>query len=53
MSEAIRPFSLRTEQVQLDDLQPRLERTRWPDPETARDWALFARELRDCFRRLR
>jgi epoxide hydrolase len=39
MSEAIRRFTLRIEQAQLDDLQQRLERTRWPDAEAVHDWS--------------
>ncbi|WP_036165962.1 epoxide hydrolase family protein [Massilia sp. 9096] len=37
MSDAVRPFQLSIPQEQLDDLQVRLERTRWPDPETVDD----------------
>jgi epoxide hydrolase len=35
----IRPFSVNIAQSQLDDLQRRLENTRWPEPETVTDWS--------------
>ena len=38
MSEAIKPFTLNIEQSQLDDLNRRLDQTRWPEPETVPDW---------------
>jgi len=37
MSDTVRPFHLSIPQAQLDDLQARLERTRWPDCETVTD----------------
>ena len=38
MSEAIQPFILNIEQNRLDDLNRRLDATRWPDAETVDDW---------------
>jgi len=35
----IRPFTLRIDQQALDDLAQRLAMTRWPDPETPKDWS--------------
>ncbi len=35
----IRPFTLRIDQQVLDDLAQRLAMTRWPDPETPKDWS--------------
>lgn len=51
MSE-IREFRIEVPQTDLDDLRTRLERTRWPEPETPDDWTQglplnYARELRD------
>ncbi len=39
MSEEIRPFTIDIPQAQLDDLQRRLEATRWPEAETVDDWS--------------
>jgi len=39
MSEAITPFTLAIEQSALDDLNRRLDQTRWPDKETVEDWS--------------
>lgn len=33
------PFRLQVPQSQLDDLRERLDRTRWPEPETVDDWS--------------
>lgn len=38
MSPQIIPFTAEIPQSQLDDLQQRLSRTRWPDQETVQDW---------------
>jgi pimeloyl-ACP methyl ester carboxylesterase len=38
MSDAITPFNLAVEQSALDDLNRRLDQTRWPDKETVEDW---------------
>ncbi|HEY1710600.1 MAG TPA: epoxide hydrolase [Rhizomicrobium sp.] len=38
MSDAITPFTLNIAQDELDDLNRRLDRTRWPDRETVGDW---------------
>ena len=38
MSE-IRPFILAIPQAQLDDLNARIDATRWPEPETVSDWS--------------
>ena len=39
MSEAIRPFVLKIEESQLQELRQRLEWTRWPDREVVDDWS--------------
>ena len=39
MTEGVAPFVLAVPQSALDDLQLRLERTRWPDKETVDDWS--------------
>ena len=39
MSDAIRPFELHVDQVQLDDLRRRLATTRWIESETVTDWS--------------
>ncbi len=38
MSTEIRPFRIETPEEQLEDLQIRLRRTRWPEAETVGDW---------------
>jgi pimeloyl-ACP methyl ester carboxylesterase len=38
MSDAITPFTLAVPQADLDDLQQRLSRTRWPERETVDGW---------------
>jgi pimeloyl-ACP methyl ester carboxylesterase len=38
MSDEVRPFTLDIDQAQIDDLNRRLDATRWPDPETVDDW---------------
>jgi epoxide hydrolase len=38
MSTEIRPFRIDTPEVELEDLRNRLNRTRWPEPETVDDW---------------
>jgi pimeloyl-ACP methyl ester carboxylesterase len=38
-STQIRPFVAAVPDADLDDLRNRLERTRWPDPETVPDWS--------------
>jgi epoxide hydrolase len=38
MSDAIKPFTLAVEQAALDDLNRRLDQTRWPEKETVGDW---------------
>jgi pimeloyl-ACP methyl ester carboxylesterase len=38
MSDAITPFTLTIPQADLDDLQARLARTRWPERETVEGW---------------
>ena len=38
MSDAITPFTLAIPQADLDDLNRRLDQTRWPDKETVDDW---------------
>src|ERR1700753_2765239 len=37
--EAIVPFRIAVPQADLDDLQSRLRRTRWPEKETVADWS--------------
>ena len=39
MTEDIRPFRLNIPQSELDDLQRRLDATRWPDRELVQDWS--------------
>jgi epoxide hydrolase len=39
MSAPIRPFIARVSEAQLQELQERLARTRWPDPQTVPDWS--------------
>ncbi len=39
MSDAITPFILNVPQAQLDDLNRRLDQTRWPERETVDDWS--------------
>ncbi len=36
---AIRPFQLSVDQAELDDLNARIDRTRWPEGETVSDWS--------------
>ena len=48
----IREYRIDISDAALDDLRARLERTRWPDAETVRDWnqglpLAYAKELRD------
>src|ERR1700710_2226991 len=38
MSDAITPFTLSLDQAVLDDLDRRLDATRWPEEETVSDW---------------
>ena len=38
MSDAITPFTLAIPQAELDDLNCRLDQTRWPEKETVEDW---------------
>jgi pimeloyl-ACP methyl ester carboxylesterase len=38
MSQAITPFKLAIPQADLDDLNRRLDQTRWPEKETVADW---------------
>ena len=39
MSDAVTPFVLNIPQSQLDDLNHRLDLTRWPEKETVDDWS--------------
>ena len=39
MSEAVTPFHLEIAQSKLDELDHRLDQTRWPEPETVADWS--------------
>ena len=39
MPEDIVPFKISVPQSELDDLRSRLQRTRWPEPETVGDWS--------------
>jgi len=39
VSAAVTPFRLAVPDADLDDLRERLERTRWPEPETVDDWS--------------
>ena len=39
MSDAVTPFTLAIPQSDLDDLNRRLDQTRWPDAETVSDWS--------------
>ncbi len=38
MTDAVRPFTIAIEDVQLDDLRQRLGATRWPDAQTCAGW---------------
>ncbi|MFJ6852980.1 epoxide hydrolase family protein [Streptomyces sp. NPDC091271] len=38
-SALVRPFTVSIADAEIDDLQQRLARTRWPDPETVGDWS--------------
>ena len=42
-TDLVTPFVLAVPAAELDDLQQRLARTRWPDPETVGDWTQGAR----------
>ena len=51
----IREFQINIPQPELDDLQCRLEQTRFPEPETPDDWSQglpleYAMQLRDYWR---
>ena len=37
-NDAITPFILAVPQADLDDLNRRIDQTRWPDAETVDDW---------------
>src|SRR5256885_14206871 len=39
MTKAIEPFEIAIRQADLDDLQARLVRTRWPEREVVTDWS--------------
>jgi pimeloyl-ACP methyl ester carboxylesterase len=39
MTDAIHPFTLDTPREALEDLNRRLDQTRWPEPETVSDWS--------------
>jgi pimeloyl-ACP methyl ester carboxylesterase len=39
MSDEVRPFRIEIPESDLRDLRERLERTRWPEPETVSDWS--------------
>jgi hypothetical protein len=38
MNDAITPFTLAVPQADLEDLNRRIDQTRWPDAETVGDW---------------
>ena len=38
MNDAITPFTLAVPQADLEDLNRRIDQTRWPDAETVDDW---------------
>ena len=38
MNDAITPFILAVPQADLEDLNRRIDQTRWPDAETVHDW---------------
>jgi hypothetical protein len=38
MNDAIAPFTLAVPQADLEDLNRRIDQTRWPDAETVDDW---------------
>ena len=55
-NDAITPFTLSVPQADLEDLNRRIDQTRWPDAETVDVWeqpALHAKEIRDCFAKVR
>ena len=37
--DRIQPFTLRVPKSQIDDLNARLDRARWPEKETVEDWS--------------
>lgn len=39
MNDVVTPFRIETPEADLEDLRERLNRTRWPDPETPDDWS--------------
>ena len=39
LSDAVLPFTVAIPEADLVDLRARLDRTRWPDPETVEDWS--------------
>jgi pimeloyl-ACP methyl ester carboxylesterase len=50
VSDEINPFRIEIDEGQLRDLRERLDRTRWPEPETVEDWSqglplAYAQEL--------
>ena len=65
MNDTITPFTLAVPQADLEDLNRRIDQTRWPDAETVDDWttgghfaaweqpALHAKEIRECFAKVR
>lgn len=38
-TDLVRPFTVAIPDAEIDDLQQRLSRTRWPNPETVPDWS--------------
>ena len=38
MNDTITPFTLAVPQADLEDLNRRIDQTRWPDAETVDDW---------------
>src|ERR1700752_5155583 len=42
MNDAITPFTLAVPQADLEDLNRRIDQTRWPDAETVDDWTQSA-----------
>ena len=45
-ADAITPFTLAVPQADLEDLNRRIDQTRWPDAETVDDWTQGARSPR-------
>ena len=52
MSAAVHPFTPAFSEDAIRQLHERLERTRFPDPETVEDWSQGAQLMRSAFAQL-